>query len=454
MFVIVIAFLLFLAILWFVFTTGIGMSFQAWQKDQDETLIQNLKEILDSITSPSGSPSPRELHEALRFLVPERGYVILFDTEGRVITGYRKTSSGYQAGTEGNWLHNYLRQHPDDIVRHPLDPQHPEKGSFTFGIIGEGNRSGENKKLVSSLTLTAAVGIGLSFLFSFLFAVIFSTFLSRIANRLVRGIEAIAAGDLLYEIKETGIREIEQIAASANALGKKLDEEQRLRTQWTNDITHDLRTPLGALRAQLEGMRDGVLNPLPSRFDLLLAELRRIEELVNDFNELVALESPEMNLHRENIDVSDFLNELTDMFSLWAEKKKVILETRIPAEGKAGLSLCGDRRLLLRAASNLIDNAVRYANEGGTVELAAVYGGGSFVFSVFNTGTSIPDREIPLVFNRFYRGEFARHTQGSGLGLAITKRIVDLHGGTIRIESGEGKGTKVIIELPGTVPAD
>ncbi|MBN2443210.1 MAG: HAMP domain-containing histidine kinase, partial [Spirochaetales bacterium] len=444
---IIVTLLLFLAVLWITFMTGIGISFQTWQKDQKNEIKENLQIILNGLSDSSSFPGSIELYKSVYYLLPEKSYFIIFDKEKQIITGFQMSSAMKMTGGTETWAINFFHQHKNEIDYIPVNPDDPGKGYFAFGET-RGNYSRGNKKFLTSLTITIVTGIILFFLSSFIIAFVLSFILSRRVTMLVHGIGEIAAGNLMYKIGETGLKEFVQIAKAANALGMKLDNEKNMRNQWTQDITHDLRTPLTALRAQLEGIRDGVLDSTPLRYTLLLTELSRIETLVNDFNELINLESPEMKIHPEKINIEDFLLQLEQMFALKATQKNITFKQTIIRDNQYRTIIYGDRNLLMRASENLISNAIQYADKNGIVEIKIIFQDSLLLLSVFNTGKIIPKQEISRVFNRFYRGEYARRTKGSGLGLAITQRIVELHHGTIQIESSEGKGTIITMALP------
>jgi signal transduction histidine kinase len=129
-----------------------------------------------------------------------------------------------------------------------------------------------------------------------------------------------------------------------------------------------------------------------------------------------------------------------------ADARQITMETHL----SESLIIQGDAEKLHRAFSNILDNAVKYNTDGGRIELTAAPFGAGAAVTVFNTGPGIAEAEIPKVFDQFYRVEKSRSIQhgGSGLGLAIVKRIVELHGGTVRLESRQGAWTRVTVLLP------
>ncbi|MBN1685374.1 MAG: HAMP domain-containing histidine kinase [Spirochaetales bacterium] len=304
-----------------------------------------------------------------------------------------------------------------------------------------------NQRFIASISRVLWIGALTSCVVSAVYAFFFSRGLARPATVVARGIRTIASGNLSEEIPQNGVEEISQIAAAANDLRKQLLNEQRLRIQWTQDIAHDLRTPVSALKAQFEGMRDGVLPVSTERIAQNLQEIHRVETLVNDLQELMQLENPELRLEIRAVDIDVLLRTILSSFALEAEKKNITVILK-----PSGITLSCDENLVHRALANIAANAVRHTRRGGVMELSAeavqTAGKSETLITVRNTGDVVPQEELHHVFDRLYRGDRARNSPGSGLGLTIARQIAELHGGTITMRSSVEEGTIVAIRLP------
>jgi two-component system sensor histidine kinase BaeS len=296
-----------------------------------------------------------------------------------------------------------------------------------------------NSRFLDSLRRSLWAGLGLSLAIATGFALLFSRSLSAPAVRVARALDRITHGDLSSEVEESGAREIGLIAASANRLRLQLQREQGLRRQWVQDIAHDLRTPVAALRAQFEGMRDGVLEASPERLDKVLREVGRVQELVGDLEELMRLESPEMRLSLASVDARAVVEEARERFEHALGAKNIRFNTEVQP-----VTFQADAALIQRALSNFLANAARHCPEGGKVTVAVRRREDSVAMSVANTGDPIPSQDLERVFDRLFRGEYARNSAGSGLGLTIAQRIAQLHGGEVRIAN---RPDGVIVEL-------
>jgi two-component system, OmpR family, sensor histidine kinase BaeS len=300
-----------------------------------------------------------------------------------------------------------------------------------------------NQQFVSSMMQILWVGVLISCVLSVIYAFFFSRSLARPATTVAQGIRAIAEGNLEREIPEGGADELSSIAHAANDLRKQLKREQLLRVQWAQDIAHDLRTPVSALKAQFEGMSDGVLPLNIGRIEQNLVEIHRVEKLVSDLQELMQLENPELSPRFDVLPVDELLSDVASAFAFEAARSEAEIST-----AATDIVFSADGDLLQRAISNIVSNAVRHVEKGGSVELAALETETHTVISVHNTGEPIPENEIDRVFDRLFRGDHARHSPGTGLGLTIARQIVELHGGTIGIASSVADGTVVHLRFP------
>ena len=352
---------------------------------------------------------------------------------------------GNQIATNRAADYFFRSQAPETMHKHPVYWEEQLLGYYNMGPAHFRNDAA-NQNLWKSILLTAVAGAFAAFAAAAISAWIFARNLSAPAAAVAEGIDKIAHGKPAPPIPERGAAEITRIAQAANLLAKRLEREQQLRSQWARDAVHDLRTPVASVKAQLEAIEDGIYSADTSRIDKLLSEMNRIELLINQLDELMRLEESGQSLHKAPVSAAAVFSPLLQSFQHTLQKKSISLILSFDEDAM----LCIDQRLFHRAIENVFKNAIRHTPMHGTIECSVK---GS-VCSISNEGTPIPPNELPFVFDRLFRGEFARSSQGSGLGLSITRRIVQLHGGRVHIHSdqlsGPGKttGTSVHITLP------
>lgn len=240
--------------------------------------------------------------------------------------------------------------------------------------------------------------------------------------------------------------ELAELAQSFNAMLGRLDDAFQRLSAFSADIAHELRTPLSNLLTQTQVIltQPRALEDYREALHSNLEELQWMAQLVNDMLYLAKADHGLLVPKRETLALADEADALLEFFAPLAEDVQV----RLVQEGGANTS--GDRSMLRRAISNLLDNALRFTPPGGEVSVRIVEGVQGVRLSVENTGEGIPEALLPRLFDRFYRADPARHegsSEHAGLGLAITQSIVRAHGGRISCESAAG-WTRFVIELP------
>ncbi len=311
-----------------------------------------------------------------------------------------------------------------------------------------------NRRLLASLGRTLWISVLSSLLIALGASYLFSRTLAAPAERIAAGLDRLLEGD--YDLSASAGNlpsrvavEMSRIALATDRLARRLSHERTLRNQWAHDVAHDLRTPISVLRAQLEAMRDGVLDVTPGRFEKNIHEISRIETLISDLEELMSLEAPERRITPRPIDPGELIDSMRARFAAELLRKRAAFDGTVRID-----SFTADPGLIERAMFNLLSNAARHVEEGGTVSVTVSPADEEGIeIRVHNTGETVPEAERERVFDRLYRGEYARGSAGSGLGLTIARRIAELHGGAIRMEGGPEGGTTVVITLPKRSPA-
>lgn len=255
-----------------------------------------------------------------------------------------------------------------------------------------------------------------------------------------------AAGDLQERMPETEIPELNQLANSFNRMASSLEDVEKRRRELISDLTHELRTPLTVVRGYLEELADGAIAPSSELYLRLVKETRRLERLTNDLQELSKAEAGSLSIKIQKISLYPILKAFIEKFAdqLLEEGPQLILDC--PPDLPPVLA---DLDRTEQVLVNLLGNALRYT-EKGSITLRAWRDKNFVWIAIIDTGIGIASQDLPYIFERFWRADKSRasYSGGTGIGLAIARRLVELQGGSIEVESELGKGSTFRFSLP------
>jgi signal transduction histidine kinase len=313
------------------------------------------------------------------------------------------------------------------------------------------------RSLVGVAETLTLVGLGLFVAFVFLFSRRSFAYLEGVSNAL----QQVSLGRLDIQVPERVHDELGEVGANVNGMIRRLRdalEEERRAAREKSDliagVSHDLRTPLTSILGYLElltAASSAIPDTARQHADIALQKSRQLSSLVDDLFEFTKVSDPAFTIHPDRIDLAALVAQLVEeslpMFQAHATTCRIHApETPLPA--------LADGALLVRVFENLLANAVRYGRQGRPVDVRLSTTDGWVQASVVNYGNPIPPEVLPRVFDRFFRADISRsrHTGGAGLGLATAKRIVELHGGSIRVTS-DATETAFTVALPSRAPS-
>ena len=239
-----------------------------------------------------------------------------------------------------------------------------------------------------------------------------------------------------------GSAELAMLAQTFNDMASQLNQAREAEKNFLLSVSHELKTPLAAIRGYAEGLEDGIFTA-DEATATIREEARRLERLVRDLLDLARMNRREFVVHREPVELGDVAREVTRRYEAEARAAGVELECVADARAPA----VADQDRALQIVSNLVENALRSTPSGGTVRVRA--DGSTLV--VEDTGVGLPPEDVPHAFERFYlhdKNPDGRKRIGSGLGLAIVKELTERMGGTVSVESERGRGTTFVVRLP------
>jgi signal transduction histidine kinase len=255
-----------------------------------------------------------------------------------------------------------------------------------------------------------------------------------------------AQGNLKARVPESEILELNRLAISFNRMASNLEDVEQRRRELVGDLTHELRTPLTILEGYLEGLADGTIESSPEIFQRLAAETTRLRRLVHDVQELSKAEAGYLPINIQPLDLYPLLQSLIQRFSDQLLEDGPVLRL----ECLPNLPLVSaDPERVEQIMVNLLGNALRYTVKG-SITVKVWSESAKLWIAVIDTGHGIKAKDLPFVFDRFWRSERsrARSPGGTGIGLAISHRLVELQGGEIQVESELDKGSTFRFSLP------
>jgi signal transduction histidine kinase len=259
-------------------------------------------------------------------------------------------------------------------------------------------------------------------------------------------------GDYRRRVVTASRDEVGQLADAFNRMSGELESLERVRRDLVANVSHELKTPISALRAHLENLLDGVERPEPQTLQVMLAQSERLGRLVDQLLELSRLESGDLPLHREELRLRPLVSRVLSEIEVTRGRRDVDLAQDVPEDLPP---VFADAERVHQVLFNLLDNAMRFTPAGGRVRVTASRQNGSVDVAVADTGPGIAPEHLPRLFERFYRVDTARSRDegGTGIGLAIARSVIEAHGGRIWAQSEPGKGSTFTFELPVAAPS-
>ncbi len=260
---------------------------------------------------------------------------------------------------------------------------------------------------------------------------------------------AMAKGDFSKRIPVMTDDEIGELSVSFNQMTNSLVQLEEMRKSFVANVSHELKTPMTTIGGFIDGILDGTIEPEKRNYYLTIVsdEVKRLSRLVQSMLSMAKLESGEFVLKPELFDFREMLCTIVISQEQRIEAKKLNIKGLDEVES---ISVNADKDLIHQVIYNLVDNAIKFTDESGTIGFRVKRDNKKLVFTITNTGKGIPENELPHVFERFYKADKSRsaNKNSTGLGLYIVKTILKAHGGGIAVTSKENSFTSFSVTLP------
>ena len=270
----------------------------------------------------------------------------------------------------------------------------------------------------------------------------------RSMNRMTEGLHRLASGDYKARIEPKGILgmipPVRDMVDSFNATAAELEGTELLRSDFINNFSHEFKTPIVSIAGFAGLLKQGNLSREEQLeyLDIIESESRRLAQMATNVLNMTKVENQAILTNVTCFNLSEQLRTCVLLLERKWEKKNLEMSLELEEH-----MISGNQELLRQVWVNLLDNAIKFSPEDQVVEISASEENGWVSVSISNTGTPIPENQQEAIFRKFYQADRSHNTEGNGIGLAVVKRVVELHGGSIRVES-DAAFTKFTVKLP------
>ncbi len=329
---------------------------------------------------------------------------------------------------------------------------------YAYVILAGQEQQAVVETLKGSYMLKLGLGI---FLFTLAGAIIVAflvlLFFTRSLRKIIAIVRRFKEGDFKARIPEKDKGELFELADTFNSMADKIEENidqlkslDRLKQDLIANVSHDLRTPLAILRGYAEtlSMKKSTVSDreLDRYLNTIMDSSTRLSNLVNQLFEYSKLESNEIKINKESFFIAELVNDMLSKYQILAKQKDIQIELDVPKEMPL---VWADIALVERVIQNLIDNALKFTQEGGKIKIALIERSTEVEIIISDNGPGIPLENQSEIFERYQKGAAkSTNNKGHGLGLAIVKRILEFHQTNIKLKSQPGKGTTFWFTLP------
>ncbi len=374
---------------------------------------------------------------AIEGCLAKKGYDVTLYDDGTMIDGSIGADSHIQVmNASADTINDFAAcadEYDSSRVAGPVDLY---LGSDRTGLVTE-------DILTRGTTVPAVIGILLA---SAAAAWLLAALSMRPLRRLTAAADAVAAGDFEHRIGGRGRSEVNRVARSFDAMSDRLAQNEELRRQMVDDISHEMRNPLTTIQGTVEAMQDGIRPVSDEVMQSVLDETAHLAAIVDDLALLQGADAHTLRLQSAPVDVGRIARGVADGARAAAQTREITLHCDVSADTE----VIGDARRTRQIVANLVSNAVRYTPDGGRIDVTVVGARRSVSVVVADSGPGILAGDREHVFERFWRADAARsrHTGGSGLGLSIARDLARALGGEITLDDAPMGGARFTLTLP------
>jgi signal transduction histidine kinase len=322
------------------------------------------------------------------------------------------------------------------------------EGFFTKGYLLIHSPAENIDLRCRAVMLPVYISLGVIYLLSFIFLLGVHFIVYRPVKKISEAARQYALGNLDYEIPVTAHDEVGYLSASLNYMAAQLKDMDDYQKKIVANVSHDFRSPLTSIKGYVEAMADGTIPPemYGKYLNIILFETERLTDLTSDLLTLNEFDTKELLLSKAEFDIQDVIKKTAASFEAVCTPKHISIELLLMP---GTVRVYADRRKIQQVLYNLIDNAVKFSENGSSVTVEVTLKNEKAFISVKDHGVGIPKKDLNKIWERFYKSDLSRgkDKKGTGLGLSIVKEVIQAHNEHINVISTEGVGTEFIFSL-------
>jgi two-component system sensor histidine kinase BaeS len=373
-----------------------------------------------------------KVDEFVRYIASEkrvrfgfRENVTLIDNQGTVLTRLGPENTG------------------DNQITIPIKINEKKVGTLNLSGPNLNGLNAMEKTVFRSMTMGTFIGMIITSIVALLVGVWLARLITKPLQSMILSMEKIKEGDLQARLEIKSKDEFGEVSDTFNLMTERLYRTEQARSHLVADVAHELRTPLTVIQGQLELIQQGIKPAEPATLLPIQDEVSRLIKLVQDLHQLSLAEVGRLPLERSFIDLESLLRNIVTMYDMEAEERGIQLHLEQGDESDPLPMVLIDPHRIIQVFVNLIANALSHTEAGGKVLVRLESLNGEVIVHVEDTGEGISEKQIPFLFDRFYRvdDDRSRERGGMGLGLAIAKEFIEAHDGRLLVQSKKGQGT-------------
>ena len=439
---------------------------QYWVSEKKEILTDNATTIASFLTentvevTPDSYHIPHTLTPVLhRLATVADGNVLVTDAHFKIILCSETNGCHHVGQTLPSEVHSPLENHSLFTVGRLNDLY--ESSQYTVGIpltvkenmvIGYVLVSSSAQTMRDYITDNLRVSLMTAVAILLLMFIVLYIMTYRMVNplrKMATATRQFSRGDFSVRLRVKGQDEVAQLANALNGMALSLSSGEETRRNFVANVSHELKTPMTTISGFIDGILDGTIPPEKHNYylEIVSSEIKRLSRLVKAMLDLSRLDSGQTQLRLTTFDITKPIGTALLSLEQQIEKKQLSITGLDECEP---VQISGDYNLLQQVFYNLIENAVKFTDESGTVTIRYEHGNGRTRFTIRNSGDGIPATELPYIFDRFYKSDRSRGLDktGTGLGLYLVKSIITLHGGEITVCSEDNEYCEFSFWLP------